>query len=727
MDWETSMEEKMELRDAEILVRHILQPDNGSQFPLPPESPLSSGVNSRQTRRRSFVGDSTTATTTNNNNNSSSSNNNPFAPLFKSAPLGRLVSILCVHMARLRSPCSMSMIWIAFCHEVRMRWEHRAALPHMNYVDGLDPSPLELEERNRCLTTLGVKADQAAYWHCSESDSSVHDTEFPGDHHCLIGQKLQVVNLCIDMVISSEQQRQKRQMEKRRKLEETENSKKGPRVKVTRIIVNGNGHAMNNRSNAAEETGDDAAVPDNEPSERYEDALSEEEEEDPDLVVPDDSAAAVVAAAKRTIDFSSKQQAARKGARCPVPGCSLVTNGDQLYAPYLQRPYPLTDDVIAERHTMLSKHYHPSRSKAKASPHSIYKRLEISYRLQKPKLLSDMCAFKAANPGSIFQDFINWYGNPGNPLDDYSDNRNRGTPGVIGDLLLGRASTESVAVKLDKATEAIQMLNETREFWSRTWDEATVIPASDQKLLFDVTSTVEMALDFLENMHPAILMNQIMAVNLAVSYYTLLGSAKEVGVLKIGGLVRRAYQRLREKIEYALELLAVDATNSTSSSFTDTIRNEGSSNFVSLASISACDAACSALSEAEVLTARATSLLHKFPEQFDLVESIIRCSPGEEIILTDPKAQSQVLAAIQLQQGQRRSRGKSASKKSADLQPALREYVLRNLDDSRPCQLSVRYSDESTVSSKINNNNTKSQRMADAGGVIVALTKSYDD
>ena len=146
----------MDLRDAEVLVKHILQPDNGSKFPISPESPLINGH-----RRRPFV-ESTPG----------NSNHHAFAPLFKSAPLGRLVSILCVHMARLRSPCSISMLWIAFCHEVRMRWEHRMPLPHMNYVEGLDPSPLDLKERNRCL--CANLASRTISWarFCSLSNSS---------------------------------------------------------------------------------------------------------------------------------------------------------------------------------------------------------------------------------------------------------------------------------------------------------------------------------------------------------------------------------------------------------------------------------------------------------------------------------------------------------------------------------------------------------------------------
>jgi hypothetical protein len=208
MDWMTAAEEKMDLRDAEVLVRHILQPDNGSNFPQPPASPLPTASGHSTTpptirrRRSSFVGAaleaSPTSSSPHNSNKTSPDNSNLFAPLFKAAPIGRLVSILCVHLARARSPCSMAMLWMAFCHEVRVRWEHRVALPHMNdYIPGLDPSPLEMKERNRCLTTLGGKADHAAYWHgpsLSERASVAvqPDTEFPGDHHCLIGQKLQV-------------------------------------------------------------------------------------------------------------------------------------------------------------------------------------------------------------------------------------------------------------------------------------------------------------------------------------------------------------------------------------------------------------------------------------------------------------------------------------------------------------------------------------------------------
>lgn len=123
-------------------------------------------------------------------------------------------------------------------------------------------------------------------------------------------------------------------------------------------------------------------VGDNSESGEFMDAVSDE-----DLFAPE--SAAVAAATKERVESTQRPRQARQGARCPIPGYNLVGTGDQLYEPYLQRPYPPTDDFIAERRMMLSRSHQQG----------IHKRLEVSYRLQKPKLLSDMCAFKAANPG----------------------------------------------------------------------------------------------------------------------------------------------------------------------------------------------------------------------------------------------------------------------------------------------------------------------------------------
>ena len=399
----------------------------------------------------------------------------------------------------------------------------------------------------------------------------------------------------------------------------------------------------------------------------------------------------------------------RKGARCPLHGRSLVASGDQMYAPYLQRPEPLTDDIILERRRMLSEEYFRSEMTHKDARVPIQKRLEIACRLQKPRLLSDMKAFKAANPGAIFQDFVTWYGNPGNPLEDYSSNK---TNIAKLSLLSGLATSDSVAIKLDKAAEAIHILNETRNFWSSTWDEAAAVPAADQKPLFDIFSTVEMALDYLENMHPANLMSQVMAVNLSNAYFLLVNSAKDTVQIDV---VKKLLTTLREQTEKALQLLGEDAGNALRSFNGLHVNEAGSScNFVSIEAIAACEAVCTSLSEAEVIVALAMSLLHKFPGQYAVVQTILKQADGEAIELKNLQARTHFMDAIRKQQA-------TAGQQASNPKPAIREYVLRNLNDAKPCQLSVRCTDASFL--QIPNENDEKV----ASSVMVALTRSVGD
>ena len=388
---------------------------------------------------------------------------------------------------------------------------------------------------------------------------------------------------------------------------------------------------------------------------------------------------------------SVTQRQSRRGARCPVHGVSLVASGDQLYAPYLQRPPPVTDDVILERRAMLSGQRGRSLLK-------IQDRLEIAHRLQKPKLLSDMRAFKAANPGSVFQDFINWYGNPVNPLGDYDKEASSDT------LQSSDVTKLSTVAKLDNASEAIQILTATRDFFSNTWDEATPCAAIDQEPLFDAFSAVEMVLNSFETMHPASLVNQIMAVNLSTAYFTLVTAAGDT--LHIG-MVATTLKELRERTDLALRLLARDVIYGICS--TDDFFSENLDRLprhASVEAIRACDAACNALSNAEVTVARAMSMLHKFPRQYDLVQNILRRADSEPTVLENPSGRSGILHVIHRQQ------------QVADNMPvpSLREYILRNTDENNPCQLCVRFGDEGAF-----------EGIGAEGGVMVALTKSYRD
>lgn len=365
----------------------------------------------------------------------------------------------------------------------------------------------------------------------------------------------------------------------------------------------------------------------------------------------------------------------RRGARCPVQDLSLQQTGEQLYAPYLQRPFPLTDDVAAERGLMLYR---------QSSLTNTWQRLEVAHRILKPKLLSDMQSFKAANPGATFHDFVTWYGNPSDPL-------------CVDETVSKQPNTK------DGRADAKRTLDLTREFWVSTWEEAEPIPATEQGPLFDAESTVEMSLDYLENIHPASLLSQVAAVNLASAYFALVASA---GVTLHVGVVSASLLHLRETIEYALCLLSADATNAIGSLLCNNKEKKShqsmdhigskerasSSDIImtSVEALAACSAACEALGSSEVIVSRAASLLHKMTQQYEVVDRILRSPEGTQIKVGDYAAQETLLHTIHARQKQIPVLDDVNTK----LQPAMREYILRNLDDDNPCQLSVRYNDE---------------------------------
>jgi hypothetical protein len=647
MDWTHAAEDMIERCQAEEIVRRVLDGAAPSGFPDKPDGTIAAVPKQEDTP----------------------------SPLLASAPAGRLLSLLFIEMARVRSPSSMALVWTVFVEELRLKFDSRESLPNMNHVPGLDHPP-DATKAKRCFSSSGVFASFSA---------QVGTEPDPDDFHCLIGQKLQVClrflcvvscilllcsdtvffsllkvfNICLESVGASETPREVEQLEKKR-----------PRMHSP-LAPDFSGNQ-----------GDDNEI------RRHEEFFDAEGEED-DQVIEDD--------VLFDLECSPRRGAAtetRKGARCPVHGSSLVASGDQLYAPYLQRSYPLTDDVIAERQRMLAQQEDTMASAV------VQQRLEIAHRLQKPKLLSDMSSFKAANPGSVFQDFISWYGNPVNPLEEYEELKS------TEEIHLGVATAGSVLTKIDRAAEAIRVLTQTRDLWSTTWDEARPIPASRQTPLFDATNTAEMTLDYLETLHPGTLLCQVMAVNLAMAYFALVVSANDT--MKVDA-VKSGLESLRDKVESALRLLSLDATAVIGTIIQKRETSDVPDYAASTETISSCERACAAISQAEMLVSRATSLLHKLPKQYDLVESIMKKSDASTPIeLKNGDCRDAVLQSIKLQQ-ERLSKSKTAGTAP---RPAIRDYILRNADDLNPHQLCVRYEDRGTLS------NTEGK-----GAVFMALTK----
>jgi Rab3 GTPase-activating protein catalytic subunit len=722
MDWEEAADATIESAEAQEIVHRVLDGDMSLDFPEVPEG-----------KEQGDISDEL------------------WKPLQKSAPFGRLVSSLFMEMASVRSPSSMVLVFSTFCQEIRRRWDRQESLPNMHFVSGLDPSH-ESYSPKRCFSNVGDKASFAAQVDSSEPD--------PDDWNCLVGQKLQVFNLCVETAIA-EELRMVELLEKRPRSENqtftsptkldwrpnqrprlgkspskdqgvaADDEFQSPHSDNTGLVENVSPREEAPRSGEAfalylEETiveiltpvgikskslmngdmmdglpqiggdylrGDDSSrgsrshTATEEASKTVTSQSSYYDAEEGgalpsvlQMIMGKDAKEPSAAANVLQMMLGTDRNAERKGARCPVQGASL-TNGEQVYAPYLRRPFPLTDDIIIQRRLMLAQQR--TLSKAEESSTAV-EQLEIAHRFQFDKLSADMSAFKAANPWAAFDDFTAWYGTPVNPLEEYEEARSQ-------DIRMGFSSDDTVQSAIARGAESFAVIELTKEFWAETWEMAQPLTASENSPLFDPTVTAEMALYYLETLHPATLLCNVLAANLSAAYFGLVFAAEEA--LEISS-VRASLKRLRRRIELALNLLSLDAVTSG----TQKGQNPLHPGLSSVEAMAASEAACIVLGENEVLLARARSLLSKFPGKFTLVDRILNASESSVIPVDTEAEQRDVLRTV-------------LTSKSSRPTPTLREYLLRNTDQANPCQLCVRYG-----------NHVKD--LESEGGLLLAMTKT---
>lgn len=651
LDWQYAEEHTISSYVAEELLGNVFQKASFTEFPSPPENSTDSELAD--------------------------------CALKKAAPVGRLLSLLCSAMARVRSPSSMILVWTSFVSELRQRWDARESIPNMAYIPGLDPRP---EGSKNCFSVVGSKVNFSAQVHNCHPD--------PDDYHCLIGQKLQVFNLCIEALVTSEL----------RKAEMIERRQRNEAMKASSFLASPDSNSSSPAFISV-------------PSKRVRMTGTEETEESMDTdgvnLSLDDAGSEIQSNMSKTgtfvdaeedhsLDFTKQGDDSdadlmrdRPGARQPVQGHFIKQSGLQVFAPYLQRAYPLTDDIVAQRRFMLIQQRfsgHARRSEKEQDDDQ----LEIVFRLQRSKLFSDMSAFKAANPGAEFDDFLNWYGPPRNPLRESQE-------------------YDSQAVRLGVDIQKLvrdphlneRAILETLSFWHKVWTEASPVPAVDQESLFDPVAKVEEALDYLETLHPASLICQVLAVSLSNSYFALVAASRE---LRHKEPVRTVLDLLREAVDSALQQLSLDTTMSQSRSLDENGRASATiASVVSIDSIFACEKACDLIGNAEILIARSLSLNSKFSEHVDLVETLMVSKEGDCIPFDSPDVNKDFLRQIRRQQD---ILSHTKNNRNAPV-PLRREYLLRNTDEATPCQLAVLYGDD-----------VLKKRHKTAGGIVLAIAKT---
>ncbi|KAM6898865.1 rab3 GTPase-activating protein catalytic subunit isoform 1-T2 [Lycodopsis pacificus] len=210
-------------------------------------------------------------------------------------------------------------LWQEFVLELRYRWENN------HFIYGLAGGPPDL----RC---------------------------------CLLHQKLQMLNCCI---------------ERKRARDETRKVLEGSRERERRVSPPESAAATTTASGSTREVS---------PGKSW-DSWSDSEEEFFECM----SDQGEIEAEKD----GSKSKA--EGRLHPYNNVTLLNSTEPLYVPVTQEPAPMTEDLLEEQSEVLAK----LGTSAEGT--------HLRARMQSACLLSDMESFKAANPGCALGDFVRWY------------------------------------------------------------------------------------------------------------------------------------------------------------------------------------------------------------------------------------------------------------------------------------------------------------------------------
>ncbi|KAF1787201.1 Rab3 GTPase-activating protein catalytic subunit [Phytophthora cactorum] len=360
-------------------------------------------------------------------------------------PLGELVSILATRMAQLHSINSMSLLWVEFVKALRERWFQQQLLPFMSTTT---------KEGGEDHTTSARSLDALFLL-----DADAMQLPPPDFRHCLLHQKLQLLNCCI--------------------LRASQESNPSSNAGKTEHVSS--------------------------------DAGAEEGEGSPS----DDEF------------FDSMSKTAL------------------LYRPLLERPdfqkeffsaVPMTEDVAKQQQDLLMRLGVSVESD------------KLRQQIQSTTLISDMQAFKAANPRCCLTDFIRWYSPKDwipfkTPIDPERTDLPQEGRGV---WWFEKHGMLSERMRFGPGHEHI---------WQQMWETSAPMPASRQKRLFDPVQESEKVYHYMETLSPHELFHQMLAGAISSSIYAL-ETALPVRVSSDTlPVVHRTLKNLRSRANRAIALM----------------------------------------------------------------------------------------------------------------------------------------------------------------------------
>ncbi|KAK1284715.1 hypothetical protein QJS10_CPB21g01372 [Acorus calamus] len=203
----------------------------------------------------------------------------------------------------------------------------------------------------------------------------------------------------------------------------------------------------------------------------------------------------------------------RRGSAGIVQSTMLLRSPQKMHAPYTQDAPLMTEDM------------HEERLRAAETFGDAF---SFSGQLEKDILSSDMSAFKAANPGAVFEDFIRWH----SPGDWESEETSKN--GSFIDDKFGAQNT-----KWPPSGRLSQRMSEQGNSWRKIWNDSPALAVFEQKPLLDPNKEGEKILHYLETLKPHQLIEQMVCTAFRASADTLnftsFGNLKQLRT-KIGQL-----------------------------------------------------------------------------------------------------------------------------------------------------------------------------------------------
>ncbi|XP_022892669.1 rab3 GTPase-activating protein catalytic subunit [Olea europaea var. sylvestris] len=195
-----------------------------------------------------------------------------------------------------------------------------------------------------------------------------------------------------------------------------------------------------------------------------------------------------------TYAISKSSEHERRGSAGALPNMMLLHSREIMHAPITQDPPLMTEDMHEER-----------LRAAEACADSF----NFSAQLEKEILLSDMSAFKAANPEAVFEDFIRWH-SPKDWEDDHSET--------------GASQTSTAKGSKNEWPPRGRLSKRMSEYgssWRKIWNEAPALEVSKQKPLLDPNREGEKVLHYLETLRPHQLLEQMVCTAFRAAADTL--------------------------------------------------------------------------------------------------------------------------------------------------------------------------------------------------------------